>query len=187
MTKTQIKATQSRVGTEADGFWGRNSIAACQKHLRDLMPKTNPWPYATTRDLQNFYGVATKNGTNLINLSVEGLGVKYDGKTVRTIHCNAAVGDSLLRIIKELAKVHPEVIGDYNGCFNFRPMRGGSNLSMHAYGAAIDFMAGRNGNKTSWPTRASMPVSVMEIFAKEGWLSAGAFWGRDAMHFQATR
>jgi hypothetical protein len=27
----------------------------------------------------------------------------------------------------------------------------------------------------------------MEEFAKEGWLAAGAFWGRDAMHFQATQ
>jgi hypothetical protein len=27
----------------------------------------------------------------------------------------------------------------------------------------------------------------MEEFAKEGWLSAGAFWSRDAMHFQATK
>jgi hypothetical protein len=32
-----------------------------------------------------------------------------------------------------------------------------------------------------------MPIQVMEEFAKEGWLAAGAFWGRDAMHFQATR
>jgi hypothetical protein len=32
-----------------------------------------------------------------------------------------------------------------------------------------------------------MPIEVMEEFAKEGWLPAGAFWSRDAMHFQATR
>jgi hypothetical protein len=28
---------------------------------------------------------------------------------------------------------------------------------------------------------------VMEEFAKEGWLAAGAFWSRDSMHMQATR
>jgi hypothetical protein len=32
-----------------------------------------------------------------------------------------------------------------------------------------------------------MPIEVMECFAREGWLSAGAFWGYDAMHFQATQ
>jgi hypothetical protein len=31
-----------------------------------------------------------------------------------------------------------------------------------------------------------MPLAVMEHFAREGWLSAGSAWGRDAMHFQAT-
>jgi hypothetical protein len=57
---------------------------------------------------------------------------------------------------------------------------------MHAWMNAIDINAGRNGNKTSWPVNATMPIEVMECFAQEGWLSAGAFWGRDAMHFQAT-
>jgi hypothetical protein len=32
-----------------------------------------------------------------------------------------------------------------------------------------------------------MPIEVMEEFAKEGWLPAGAFWSRDSMHFQSTR
>jgi len=57
---------------------------------------------------------------------------------------------------------------------------------LHARGAAVDFDPDRNGNKVSWPLSASMPIAVMEAFAREGWLSAGAFWGRDAMHFQAT-
>jgi hypothetical protein len=32
-----------------------------------------------------------------------------------------------------------------------------------------------------------MPLEVMEFFAVGGWLSAGAFWLRDSMHFQATK
>jgi hypothetical protein len=44
-----------------------------------------------------------------------------------------------------------------------------------------------NGNHAHWPLTADMPLVVMEEFAREGWLSAGAFWGRDAMHFQATQ
>ena len=51
----------------------------------------------------------------------------------------------------------------------------------------FDFAASENGNHTSWPVAATMPLGVMEIFAAEGWLPAGAFWGRDAMHFQATQ
>jgi hypothetical protein len=32
-----------------------------------------------------------------------------------------------------------------------------------------------------------MPIEAMEAFAKQGWLSAGAFWSRDPMHFETTR
>ena len=66
-------------------------------------------------------------------------------------------------------------------------MRGGSLPSLHARGAAVDLDPDHNGNGTSWPTRAIMPLEVMEEFAKEGWLAAGAFWGRDSMHMQATQ
>jgi hypothetical protein len=57
---------------------------------------------------------------------------------------------------------------------------------MRARGAAIDLDPDNNGNLQSWPHAASMPFEVMEIFAQEGWLAAGAFWGHDAMHAQAT-
>jgi hypothetical protein len=32
-----------------------------------------------------------------------------------------------------------------------------------------------------------MPIEVMEAFARQGFKPAGAFWGRDAMHMEATR
>ncbi len=66
-------------------------------------------------------------------------------------------------------------------------MRGGSLPSLHARGAAIDLMAATNRNKQHYPSGADMPFSVIEVFAKHGWLSAGAFWSRDAMHFQRTK
>jgi hypothetical protein len=66
-------------------------------------------------------------------------------------------------------------------------MRGGSTPSLHARGAAIDLAPSTNGNREHWPSRSNMPIEVMEEFSKEGWLSAGACWSRDGMHFQATR
>ena len=186
MNRDKIIEMQKRIGTTPDGFWGRKSIEACKSHLLALMPDQNPWPGSGTAELTAFYGQAG-NESNLVNIPVDGLGVKYDGQAVNSVRCHAKVAVSLLRVIKALAKHHPEVLADYNGCFNFRKMRGGSSYSLHAYGAAIDFCAGTNGNHTSWPTKATMPLGAMEIFAREGWLSAGAFWGRDGMHFQATR
>ena len=54
-------------------------------------------------------------------------------------------------------------------------------------GAAIDLDADDNTFRDHWPMQADMPLEIMEAFAREGWVSAGAFWGYDAMHFEAVR
>jgi hypothetical protein len=183
MTQAEIKDIQRRIGVDDDGFWGPKSIAACQKHLRSLMPKPNPVPKQGTANLIAFYG-QPGDESNLVNLPVTG--VKYDGRTVKTIRCHKLCAETLSSILLELSEATPWLLELYAGCYNFRKMRGGSNWSLHAWGAAIDFDPARNGLNTHWPTRAVMPFTVMEIFARHGWLSAGAFWGRDAMHHQMT-
>jgi hypothetical protein len=131
-----------------------------------------------------FYG-QPGDEANLVNLPVQG--VKYAGKPVKSIRCHRLCAETLSSIIDELREVCPAILTKYDGCFNHRRMRGGSSWSMHAWGAAIDFDAANNGNSTHWPTKATMPLAVMQVFAEHGWLAAGAFWGRDAMHFQMTR
>ena len=119
--------------------------------------------------------------------------VYYEGTQVRRVRAHAKCAASLKRVFEHLLEVYPTeaerlVAGAdvYDGIYNPRPMRGGSSWSMHSWAIAIDLDAGRNGNNTSWPNRAVMPLEIMECFAREGWMAAGAFWGRDAMHFQAT-
>lgn len=185
MNTEQIKDMQRRVGVMADGFWGPKSMAACQAHLRQLMAG-HQWPGATQRELTDFYGLPGDE-SRLVNLDVQGLGVKYEGSPVKTIRCHGKVAGSLRAILQELQTVAPGVLAQYDGCYANRAMRGGSLPSLHARGAAIDFDAVNNGNTAHWPVKAVMPLAVMEVFARHGWLSAGAFWGRDAMHFQATR
>jgi hypothetical protein len=186
MTAAQIKTLQARVGATPDGFWGPKSVAACHRHLRALMPTPNPWPATSQTALSAFYG-PPGDESRLVNLPVEDLGIRYGGAAVKTVRCHAKVASSLRRALEAIAKTHPEILQQYAGCFNDRNMRGGSTPSLHARGAAIDLSAATNGLKTHWPTRATMPLEVMEAFAREGWLAAGAFWSRDAMHFQATR
>lgn len=185
MTQEQIKAMQRKIGVDDDGFWGPKSVAACQKHLRSLMPSPNPWPRTNQASLTAFYG-RPGDESKLVNLPVVGLGIKYDGAPVRTIRCHAKVADSLYRVLESLSRTHPDILAKYAGCYNNRPMRGGSLPSLHARGAAIDLDPDRNGNHTHWPTRATMPLEVMEAFAREGWVNLGWAIGRDAMHFQAT-
>lgn len=187
MTRTQIIEIQKRIGAVPDGFWGPKSIAACQSHLRAMMPSPNPWPAQSQAALQGFYG-SPGDESQLVNIDVTGLGVRFDGSAVRSMRVHHKCAESLLRVIREIAaSPFRYVLGEYAGTFNNRPMRGGTLPSLHARGAAIDLMPTTNRNHQHWPTSANMPIQVMEIFAREGWLSAGAFWSRDAMHMQATK
>jgi len=184
---------QETVGAEPDGFWGPRSIAACQRYLRSLMPKPHPFPKQDQRSLEAFFGPPGK--VPLVKVPVPYKMYLYDGPgTVKTISIHEKLAESLEAVLKELAKRYKTDedratagINRYFGTYVNRRMRGGSLPSLHARAAAIDFDANRNGNRTNWPAAARMPLDVMEIFAREGWLSAGAFWSRDAMHHQATQ
>ncbi|MFA7302074.1 MAG: M15 family metallopeptidase [Candidatus Shapirobacteria bacterium] len=185
MNKDAIVLMQRRIGAVPDGFWGPRSIAACQRHLRAILPVPSPWPTSDQPSLTAFYG-KPGDERQLVDLPAP-CPLLYEGKAVKTIRCHRLVAASLESALRAAYAVAPEVAAIYDGCYNNRPMRGGSLPSLHARGAAIDLDAAHNGNKVSWPASAMMPLRVMECFAEEGWISAGAFWARDAMHFQATR
>ena len=151
------------------------------------MRGVNPWPRPNASALTEFFG-EPGDESNLVNLSVAGLGVEYDGNPVATVRCNKHVAASLGRVLAEIAKSeHASILKEYAGVFNFRKKRGGTSYSLHAYGAAIDLDPENNAMRDSWPMRSTMPLDVMEMFAKEGWKSGGAWWGYDSMHFECTR
>jgi hypothetical protein len=186
MTRAQIIAMQDKIGSGESGFWGPKSIAAVQRHLRALMPKDANWPSQSQAALQGFYG-SPGDESKLVRFDLP-RGTLYDGKIVRHTRAHERCFESLSRVLHAIASgPHAAILKGYAGCYNNRPMRGGSLPSLHARGAAIDLDAGTNRLSQSWPVSATMPLEVMEAFAREGWLAAGAFWGRDAMHFQATR
>ena len=75
----------------------------------------------------------------------------------------------------------------YSGSYNYRPIRGASALSMHAYGLAVDFDDQENQQHE---TRHLFQDSslIVEAFKAEGWVWGGD-WSSgsiDAMHFQAA-
>ena len=173
-----------------DGFWGPVSIKGCQAYLRSLAPANCAWPAADNASVRACYGAPGDEG-NLVPITFP-FPLFYEGKKVTRGRCHKRVADSLLRVLTAIGDTRRDreavmdAVTDYSGVFNFRPMRGGTALSMHAWGIAIDIDADDNGNHVPWPTHADMPFEIIEAFAREGWTSAAAFWGRDAMHFQAT-
>lgn len=187
MHKDAIKDIQKKIGTTPDGEFGPKSQAACEAYLKKMMPKPHPWPNSDDASMKRFFGLAGREN-NLVAIDVTGLGIQYEGKTITKMRCHTKVAVSLKKILEEIsASPFAYVLKEYGGVYNYRPMRGGSRYSKHAWGVAIDLDPDNNGLNQNWPESASMPFGVIEIFAKHGWLSAGAFWNRDAMHFEATK
>lgn len=184
MTHAQIVSLQERIGTTPDGFWGRLSIAAVQRHLRAMMPGRILWPAPSQSALREFYG--RPGDESQLETVPAPCPLRFEGRPVKRLRGNLRCLTSLCRALAAAHEVAPETVEDFGGVFANRTMRGGELPSVHAYGAAVDLSPESNGNHTAWPVRATMPIEVMECFAREGWISAGAFWGRDAMHFQAT-
>jgi len=196
MNQQEIQKMQRRINAAGfnlidDGFWGPKSQSACRNYLRSLMPQRNPWPKSDRASVEAFFGKAGDE-SNLATFDFP-FPTYYGGKRVLRGRCHEKVKDSLLRVLIEIGQKYGNDRGileeaeDYGGIFNFRPKRGGRSLSLHSWGIAIDLDADDNTFRDSWPMRADMPLEIMECFAREGWLSAGAFWGYDAMHFQATQ
>lgn len=191
MTSDQIKQIQTKIGVVPDSFWGPKSIAACQKYLRSLMPSPNPWPKPDQASLCRFYG-NPGDERNLVTMNFPFI-TFYEGKRVTKFRCHKKVADSLVRVLKNIGEKYGknreimEEAEDFGGVYNFRNKRGGSSYSVHAWGAAIDLDADDNSYRDSWPIKSDMPFEIMEEFAKEGWKSAGAFWGYDSMHHEATK
>lgn len=191
MKTEEIMHMQRQLGVPADGFWGPVSQGALRTHLLSLMPSPNPWPRGDRASLEAFYG-KPGDESNLTRI-LPPYPIFYEEKQVYAVRCHKKVSASLERVLAAIGKGFGKSRGimeeaeDYGGCFNFRNKRGASSLSVHAWGAAIDLDADDNTFRDHWPMQADMPLEIIEAFAREGWVSAAAAWGYDAMHFEAVR
>lgn len=116
-------------------------------------------------------------------------------KVVKNIRVNKACAESLSRVLAGIlghygsqAAVEKARMHLYGGCYNFRLKRGGSTLSIHSWGAAIDLDPERNAFGKLWRANSGMmPEAVVKLFEAEGWEWGGLWSKPDAMHFQAAR
>lgn len=197
MNTAAIKRIQARLGLEPDGVWGPKSIAASQAYLRKRIALRNP-PRDTDAAITERFGQPGKaDGSYTPPLAKVPLPFDlrlYGGATrLREISVHRGIAERVEAVFVRLLAAYPTEsdraaagIVNYYGCYYPRQMRGGTRLSRHSWAIALDFDADRNGLRAKWPEDAEMPFHVMEIFALEGFMAAGAFWLRDAMHFQFT-
>lgn len=104
-------------------------------------------------------------------------------------HCADSLTRALNKIWERAGKKQKQIeewhMDSYGGGFNYRLMRGGSLLSMHSYGCALDFDPANNGLGDNTPFFTSSHPYVEE-FEREGWTWGGRWKRNDAMHTQAA-
>ncbi len=114
----------------------------------------------------------------------------YAGRPVRTIRVHRKLQGIFAGVYDQIFKAALwHVVEPYAGAFEFRLIRGGQSLSMHAFGAAVDHDPGRNplGAPPASCRFGNTPegAAVVRIFERNGFLWGGRFQGRkDCMHFQ---
>ena len=152
------------------------------------------WP--RQQDARSFYG---SPGTNHAKLVLPfPMFLAWDLKTeIKTFTINKKCLESAQRAFAVIAQAYPTAkdrralgIDLFGGCFNDRPMRGGSQPSMHSYACAIDFDPERNQLKwTHTQARLAKPDAApfWKAWEDEGWLSLGKARDFDWMHVQAAR
>lgn len=113
--------------------------------------------------------------------------------TVKTMMCHRLVADKFKNVFNSLLiaygyeKIKELGIDLFGGCFNYRKMRGGSAMSMHSWGIAIDLDPARNTLKeTSKTARFARPEykKMIDIFYENGFISLGVEKNYDWMHFE---
>lgn len=113
-----------------------------------------------------------------------------------SITCHRLIAVPLTRIFQRtlehygLERIRELRLDIYGGCFNNRPIRGGSRPSLHAWGIALDLDPERNTLYMSAPEAAfSGPEydAFWSIVEKEGAFSLGRERNYDWMHFQFAR
>ena len=146
----------------------------------------------TITQLNAKYGVPNEQGTYLTTIVLPYPFV-YDGKPVSKMRCHKLIADKFLAVFNDilahygLAEIQRLGIDKYGGCFNYRKMRGGTQLSRHSWGVAIDLDPQRNLLKeTSATTRFARPEykPMIDIFYKHGFVSLGREKNYDWMHFE---
>ena len=149
------------------------------------------WPHDDMASLVAFYGDPRRKGfTDNLVLVKPPWRMTFDGKPIKGVQihrkCSAslkAVFDDIWEQCDQDEDKLPDGAVVFDGSYNFRPIRGSSRLSCHAFGAALDLDAQHNG----LGRRGNMSPIVINAFKREGWFWGGDFTSRkDPMHFQAA-
>lgn len=103
---------------------------------------------------------------------------------VKTARLNQAIAGEAEGVFRALSKAGLwDYIETFDGAYCWRAQRGSAKLSMHAFGAAMDF----NATTNQLGTRGDMHPGIVNTFVNLGWTWGGTWRRPDPMHFQLGR
>lgn len=165
------------------------------EELMDVNP--NHWPKLYTPAFDDFYG-PMGDESNLVSLA---LPYRHylswaPNQSISRLRCHKKVAASMERILGKvlatygLAEIKRLKLDNWGGCYNVRPIRGGTKPSMHSWGIAMDYYPSRN--RLRWGADKAVFARPeygpwWEIWEQEGWVSLGRSRNFDWMHVQAAK
>lgn len=199
VTKLAVQRFQAKNGLVPDGVVGKLTDAALFPPAAGNGLSPQRWPKQSACDA--FYGNPRLGNAGwqlgyLVRVPVPWQ-MAMGSVKVSSITIHRKCSESLSRILeaawaaigRDQAVAHRRHWDVYSGSYNFRPIRGSSRLSMHAYGCAIDFDAPCNqlGSSATDAVGFRADDPLVEAFEAESWVWGGRWTGRsDPMHFQAA-
>jgi peptidoglycan hydrolase-like protein with peptidoglycan-binding domain len=195
--------TLSGAMLKEDGIFGENTAAAAREWLdANGEPKAKPpqatmplgkWP--SQANVSKYFGAAGGPDATAGRCQLPfAFPLAWDAsQRVTTFSCHRLVALPLTRIFAAAAAHYGEAeyrrlrLDQFGGCYNYRQMRGGSSISMHAYGIAVDLDPINNGLNTRAPHATFSRIDYepfWKIVEGEGAVSLGRERNFDWMHFQ---
>ncbi len=191
--KGDIRRIQQKLGVNADGIMGPQTLAAISRAL-DITPLPH-WPtQAEVRRGNSMFGRPGNEG-ELVNIT-PAYPLLYEGAPVRSIRVHRLIArhvqDALAEVLAHYG--HEEIqrlgLNIYGGSYAYRNTSKGNALSMHAWGIALDFSPAANAYTTRAP-RATLSHPDCEawwrIWENHGATSLGRERDYDWMHLQFAK
>lgn len=135
-------------------------MVTSQQALRKYGPPSESNPHMTLWDVPGFLEI---------------------GVIPKKIYCNRDLVQPLSRAFQELIRTgHVNELKTWDGCFNIRKKRGGSTMSLHSWGIAIDVNAFSN----CFGCAPRLSPGFVKCFTDNGFEWGGTWRKPDGMHFQ---
>lgn len=192
--REKIKLIQKKVGAVPDGIIGPQTVAAIMDALGIRENKPLAWP--TQKEVRSGKSIFGAPGSNNLVRITPPYQLWYDGGRVSTIAVHKAVAEYVQAALREvleyygLERIRALGLDQYGGCYNYRKTTGGSSLSMHAWGIALDFCPEKNAYSMKAPEASlSAPECAVwwDIWERQGAISLGRECDKDWMHVQFAR